>query len=164
MIAQDTERKRKSTGQEGAKASTGTRRKTRENFHEETGNFQQTHRKGFKKESTQRQPPSTRPPAGRPGGSLTRASRACLQCLNGEILKSKNFRIVSDLQKTRGGGTEGSLKPPGQVRSGQVRSGRSLSRVRLYDPVDCSMPGRPVHHQLPEFTKTLAHQAPSPCY
>lgn len=36
MIAQDTERKRKSTGQEGAKASTGTRRKTRENFHEET--------------------------------------------------------------------------------------------------------------------------------
>ena len=27
----------------------------------------------------------------------------------------------------------------------------------LCDPMDCSMPGLPVHHQLPEFTQTHAH-------
>ena len=26
-----------------------------------------------------------------------------------------------------------------------------LSHVRLCDPIDCSTPGLPVHHQLPEF-------------
>ena len=30
-----------------------------------------------------------------------------------------------------------------------------LSRVQLWDPTDRSMPGFPVHHQLPEFTQTL---------
>ena len=29
-----------------------------------------------------------------------------------------------------------------------------LSLVWLCDPMDCSMPGLPVHHQLPEFTQT----------
>ena len=28
----------------------------------------------------------------------------------------------------------------------------------LCNPMDCSMPGFPVHHQLPEFTQTLVHQ------
>ena len=32
-----------------------------------------------------------------------------------------------------------------------------LSRVRLCDPMDCSTPGLPVHHQLPEFTQTHVH-------
>ena len=36
----------------------------------------------------------------------------------------------------------------------QFSSGQSLSRVRLCDPMNCSMPGLPVHHQLPEFTQT----------
>ena len=27
----------------------------------------------------------------------------------------------------------------------------------LCDPMDCSMPGFPVHHQLPEFTQTQVH-------
>ena len=39
-----------------------------------------------------------------------------------------------------------------------VSSVQSLSRVRLCDPVDCSTPGLPVHHQLPEFTQTHVHQ------
>ena len=30
----------------------------------------------------------------------------------------------------------------------------------LCDPMNCSMPGLPVHHQLPEFTQTHVHQ----CY
>ena len=29
-----------------------------------------------------------------------------------------------------------------------------FSRVRLCDPVDCSTPGLPVHHQFPELTQT----------
>ena len=27
----------------------------------------------------------------------------------------------------------------------------------LCDPMDCSMPGLPIHHQLPEFNQTLVH-------
>ena len=34
---------------------------------------------------------------------------------------------------------------------------QSLSRVQLCYPMDCSMPGLPVHHQLPEFTQTHVH-------
>ena len=35
---------------------------------------------------------------------------------------------------------------------------QSLSRVRLCDPMCCSTPGLPVHHQLPEFTQTHVHR------
>ena len=34
---------------------------------------------------------------------------------------------------------------------------RSLSPVLLCDPMDCSTPGFPVHHQLQEFTQTHVH-------
>ena len=34
---------------------------------------------------------------------------------------------------------------------------QSLSRVQLCNPIDCSTPGLPVHHQLPEFTQTHVH-------
>ena len=33
-----------------------------------------------------------------------------------------------------------------------------LSCVRLCDPTDCSMPGFPVHHQLPELAQTHVHR------
>ena len=33
----------------------------------------------------------------------------------------------------------------------------SHSVVSLCDPMDCSTPGLPVHHQLPEFTQTHVH-------
>ena len=39
------------------------------------------------------------------------------------------------------------------VRSGQFSS-VTQSCLTLYDPMDCSTPGLPVHHQLPEFTQT----------
>ena len=38
------------------------------------------------------------------------------------------------------------------------QSVQSLSRVRLCDPMNRSTPGLPVHHQLPEFTKTHVHR------
>ena len=31
------------------------------------------------------------------------------------------------------------------------------SRLTLCNPMDCSMPGLPVHHQLPELTQTHVH-------
>ena len=34
---------------------------------------------------------------------------------------------------------------------------QSLSRVGLCDPINCSTPGLPVHHQPPESTQTHAH-------
>ena len=40
----------------------------------------------------------------------------------------------------------------------QIRSDQLLSHVRLCDSMNCSTPGLPVHHQLPEFTETHAHR------
>ena len=34
---------------------------------------------------------------------------------------------------------------------------QSLSRVRLCDPMNCSTPGFPIHHQLPELAQTHVH-------
>ena len=38
----------------------------------------------------------------------------------------------------------------------QFSSVQSLSRVRLYDPMNRSTPGLPVHHQLPELPKPMS--------
>ena len=40
----------------------------------------------------------------------------------------------------------------------QFSSVQSLSRSTLCNPMNCSMPGLPVHHQLPEFTQTHLHR------
>ena len=40
----------------------------------------------------------------------------------------------------------------------QFSSVQSLSRVWLCNPMDCSTPSFPVHHQLPEFTQTHVHR------
>ena len=40
----------------------------------------------------------------------------------------------------------------------QFSSVESLSRVRLFDPMNRSTPDLPVHHQLPEFTQTHVHR------
>ena len=49
---------------------------------------------------------------------------------------------------------------PGGIQSIylQFSSVQSLSCVWLCDPMNCSMPGLPVHHQLPEFTQTHVHR------
>ena len=39
----------------------------------------------------------------------------------------------------------------------QFSSVQSLSRVRLFDPMNHSWPGLPVHHQLLEFTQGHVH-------
>ena len=38
------------------------------------------------------------------------------------------------------------------------------SCLTLCDPMNCSMPGLPVHHQLPEFTQTHVHRVGGWCH
>ena len=40
----------------------------------------------------------------------------------------------------------------------QFSSVQLLSRVQLCDPMNCSTPGLPVHHQLPELAQTQVHR------
>ena len=42
------------------------------------------------------------------------------------------------------------------IRSDQIRS-VAQSCLTLCDPMNCSTPGLPVHHQIPEFTQTHVH-------
>ena len=44
-----------------------------------------------------------------------------------------------------------------QPSVGSVQFSRSVL-LTLCDPMDCSMPGFPVHHQLPELTQTHVHR------
>ena len=46
---------------------------------------------------------------------------------------------------------------PDNLNSPSVQFSCSVS-VRLWDPMNRSTPGLPVHHQLPEFTQTHVHQ------
>ena len=43
------------------------------------------------------------------------------------------------------------------LRSSVQFSSAAQSCPTLCDPMNCSMPGLPVHHQLPEFTQTHVH-------
>ena len=45
-----------------------------------------------------------------------------------------------------------------KVGSVQCSSAQSLSCVQLCNPMDCSMPGFPVHHQLLKPAQTHVHQ------
>ena len=44
----------------------------------------------------------------------------------------------------------------------EFNSVQLLNRVRLCDPMDCSMPGFPVHHQLPEPLKLMSIESVMP--
>ena len=48
-------------------------------------------------------------------------------------------------------------EPSGKDNSASVSSVAQLCPT-LCDPIDCSTPGFPVHHQLPELAQTQAHQ------
>ena len=56
----------------------------------------------------------------------------------------------------------GSLLPVQEINTFFSSSCRCCSVAKscptLCDPMNCSMPGLPVHHQLPEFTQTHVHQ------
>ena len=52
--------------------------------------------------------------------------------------------------------TNGTQKPDGTVKIGF--SSVAQSCPTFCDPMNCSMPGLPVHHQLQEFTQTHVHR------
>ena len=54
------------------------------------------------------------------------------------------------------GGTN--TKAERRAREAFVVIAQSLSRVWLCSPMDCSTPGFPVHHQLPELAQTHVHR------
>ena len=56
---------------------------------------------------------------------------------------------------------EGEVKRLGEEGDprGSISSVQLLNRVQLCDPVDCSMPGFPVHHQLLELAQTHVHES-----
>ena len=48
---------------------------------------------------------------------------------------------------------------PGKFHLTSVQfSSVTQSCLTLCDPMNCRMPGLPVHHQLPEFTQTYIHR------
>ena len=50
------------------------------------------------------------------------------------------------------------LLTPTKLKSGsRLVVVQSFSLVQLCDPMDCSTPGLPAHHQLPKFTQTHDH-------
>ena len=50
------------------------------------------------------------------------------------------------------------LVPPGKPQDTQTVSSFTQSCPILCDPIDCSTPAFPVHHQLLEFTQTHVHR------
>ena len=51
---------------------------------------------------------------------------------------------------------------PGGIKCSDQFSSVTQSCLTLCDPMDCSTPGLPVHHQLPESTQTHAHESVMP--
>ena len=65
-------------------------------------------------------------------------------------IKGNPFTLLVGMQTSTATG-ENSVEIPSDS------SVQSLSCVQLCDPMDCSTPGLPVHHQLLEFTQTHVH-------
>ena len=65
--------------------------------------------------------------------------------------------MKSNNRKIRSPPDRGTLKIISRFSSVQFSS-VAQSCPTLCDPMNCSMPGVPVHHQLPEFTQTHVHR------
>ena len=86
----------------------------------------------------------------RPGDEAKTQTDARAEDRTGEREREKAGEPVwRAWEPEKAGRSEGPAVPSSPVQS--------LSHVRLCDPMDCSTPGLPVHHQLPEFTQTHAH-------
>ena len=71
----------------------------------------------------------------------------------------RTFRIISFSKDPTGTPVlEESKKITPTFRTSQSVSSVTQLCPTLCDPMDCSMPGFPVHHQLPETTQTHDHR------
>ena len=90
---------------------------------------------------------------------LRYADDTTLMAESKEELKSLLMKGKEESEKSRlKNSTFRKLRSWHLVPSVQFSSVQLLSHVRLFcDPMKCSTPGLPVHHQLPEFTQTHVH-------
>ena len=73
-----------------------------------------------------------------------------------EELKSFLMKMKEESEKV---GLKLNIQKIKIMSSGSIQfSSVTQSCLTLRDPMNCSMPGLPVHHQLPEFTQTHVHR------
>ena len=74
------------------------------------------------------------------------------------INNKNNFKVITCKQNCKKWvKIDGPICPSSILKYSQFSSIQSLSRLWLCDPMNRSMPGLPVHHQLPESTQTHAN-------
>jgi len=78
-----------------------------------------------------------------------------LMALSKEELKSLLMKVKEESEKD---GLKLNVKKTKIMASDPISSVHSLSHVQLCDPMDSSMPGLHVHHQLLEPAQTLVHR------
>ena len=74
-----------------------------------------------------------------------------------EELKSLLIKVKEESEKI---GLKLNIQKTKIMASTPISSFSSVAQScpTLCDPMNCSMPGLPVHHQLPEFTQTHVHR------
>ena len=82
--------------------------------------------------------------------------------IDGETMETVTDFIFLGSKTTADGDCSHEIKRcllPGRKAMTNLVPVQLLSRVRLFaTPMNCSMPGLPVHHQLPELTQTQVHR------
>ena len=67
------------------------------------------------------------------------------------------FTVARTWKQPRCPSTDERIKKLWNIHAREHFSSVAQSCQTLYDPMDCSTPGLPVHLQLPEFTQTHVH-------
>ena len=95
--------------------------------------------------------------AGRNINNLRYADDTTLMAENKEQLKSLLMKVKEESEKV---GLQLNIQKTKIIASGHIIHSFhfSCSVVSLCDPMNGSMPGLPVHHQLPEFTQTHVYR------
>ena len=96
--------------------------------------------------------------AGRNINNLRHADDTILMAESEEELKSPLMKVEEESKKS---GLKLSIQKTKIMSSGPISTDQFSSVAQLCltlcDPMNHSMPGLPVHHQLPEFTQTHVH-------
>ena len=94
--------------------------------------------------------------AGRNINNLRYADDTTLMAESEEELKNFLMKVKEESEKA---GLKLNIQKTKIMASSSIQfSSVSQSCPTLCDPMNCSMPGLPVHHQLPAFTQTHVHR------